>query len=55
MYHVVCLSVCLCSVVFVVEFLATQTGGATVNNILEVILVEYLVTIQEVAALSTEL
>ena len=29
MYHVVC----LCSGVFVVEYLATQTGGATVNNI----------------------
>ena len=30
---------------FVVEYLATQTGGATVNNIFEVILVECLVTI----------
>ena len=30
---------------FVVEYLATQTGGATVNNIFEVILVEYLATI----------
>ena len=32
----VCLRVCLCSGVFVVEYLATQTGGATVNNIFEV-------------------
>ena len=32
MYHVVS----LCSGVFVVEYLATQTGGATVNNIFEV-------------------
>ena len=31
--------------VFLVEYLATQTGGATVNNIFEVILVEYLATI----------
>ena len=43
---------CVCMVVslfgqlfFVVEYLATQTGGATVNNIFEVILVEYLATI----------
>ena len=45
MYHVVCLSFCLRSGVFVVEYLATQTGGATVNNIFEVILVEYLAKI----------
>ena len=32
-------------IVFVVEYLATQNGGATVNNIFEVILVEYLATI----------
>ena len=41
-----CVVVCMVGqLFFVVEYLATQTGGATVNNIFEVILVEYLATI----------
>ena len=48
MFHVVCVCVygwLVGQLFFVVEYLATQTGGATVNNIFEVILVEYLATI----------
>ena len=48
MFHVVCVWLVVWlfgQLFFVVEYLATQTGGATVNNIFEVILVEYLATI----------
>ena len=46
MFHVVCVYGWLVGqLFFVVEYLATQTGGATVNNIFGVFLVEYLATI----------